>query len=92
MELADAIKTFNRYRPCSHESYNTKPGVGATWGKCNDCGATFLVENLPRLQQVAEDFEAAMRCLRAIAKATGLHDPLPRQRHVDYTRPFSFVS
>jgi len=74
MELSDAIKTLSRYTPCPHENYNTKPGDGATWGKCNDCGETFLLENLPRRRQVAEDFEAAMCCLCAIAKAAGLRD------------------
>jgi hypothetical protein len=74
MELADAIKTLSRYTPCPHENYNTKPGDGATWGKCNDCGETFFMENLPRRRQVAEDFEAAMCCLCAIAKDAGLRD------------------
>lgn len=71
MNLDEAIKVLRRYEPCRHENYDGSLGDGKTWGKCENCGVTFMVENLPIRRQFADEFGRAIDCLLAIKNAVG---------------------
>jgi hypothetical protein len=79
MNLSKAIKVLSKYWPCTHESYEVV-GTGNVWGKCEDCGLSFPLASLPKLQESGKEFGEAVDCLNSM---TPLVNPIPQTEEVE---------
>jgi hypothetical protein len=63
VELKRALQIVSRQRPCPHDNFDPNLGDGKSWGKCEDCGSTFLRSNHERHRDIAKEFERAIHVL-----------------------------
>lgn len=60
MNVKEAIQFVSIFEPCPHLTADFRLGDGKMWAKCEDCGETFLQENLPKYRAQWVKFQEAI--------------------------------